>query len=72
MPFAAIMKECTIQSSAFYELRDFQTTLDVFNAGILAPHAMITDEIVLNALPEAFEALKKRTHQCKVMVNPGG
>jgi (R,R)-butanediol dehydrogenase/meso-butanediol dehydrogenase/diacetyl reductase len=72
MPFAAIMKECTIQPSAFYELRDFQTTLDVFNAGVVTPHVMITDEIVLGALPEAFEALKQRTHQCKVMVNPGG
>lgn len=72
MPFAAIMKECIIQPSAFYEVRDFQTTLDVLNAGILTPHAMITDEITLKALPEAFEALKQRTHQCKVMVNAWG
>ena len=72
MPFAAVSKECVIQPSAFYELRDFQTTLDVFEAGILSPHAMITDEITLEALPQAFEALKQRTHQCKVMVNAWG
>jgi (R,R)-butanediol dehydrogenase/meso-butanediol dehydrogenase/diacetyl reductase len=69
MPFAAIHKECVIQPSAFYDLRDFQTTLDVFEAGDLAPHQMITEEISLDALPEAFEALKHRTHQCKVLVN---
>ncbi|MEI9965644.1 MAG: hypothetical protein WDM92_14210 [Caulobacteraceae bacterium] len=58
-----------IQPSAFYELRDFETTLDVLEAGILTPHQMITDEVSLGSLPEAFEALKQRTHQCKVIVN---
>ena len=68
-PFMAVSKECVIQPSAFYELRDFQTTLDLLNAGDLAAHGMITDEIKLGDLPTAFEALKQRTHQCKVMVN---
>jgi len=69
MPFAVVSKECVIQPSAFYEVRDFHTTLDVLDAGILTPHQMVTDEISLASLPEAFEALKQRTHQCKVMVN---
>lgn len=68
-PFAVVSKECVIQPSAFYELRDFETTLDVLEAGILTPHQMITDEVSLGSLPEAFEALKQRTHQCKVIVN---
>jgi (R,R)-butanediol dehydrogenase/meso-butanediol dehydrogenase/diacetyl reductase len=29
---------------------------------------MITDVVDLNALPSAFEALRKPTHQCKVML----
>ena len=71
-PFFVVSKEARIQPSAFYDVRDFQTTLDVFDAGILEPHAMITDEVSLDAMPDAFEALKHRTHQCKVMVNPWG
>ena len=72
MPFAAVTKECLIQTAIFYDVRDFQTTLDVLNAGVVTPHAMITDEIALSELPQAFEALKQRTHQCKVMVEPWG
>ena len=72
MPFAVVSKECAIQPSAFYDLRDFQTTLDVLNSGAITPHDMITDEVSLATLPTAFEALKQRTHQCKVMVNAWG
>jgi len=69
-PFWVVNKEVRLQPSAFYDVRDFQTTLDVLDAGILTPHQMVTDEVGLTAMPDAFEALKKRTHQCKVMVNP--
>ena len=71
-PFWVVQKECTIQPSAFYDLRDFQTCLDVLEAGDHAPEDMITDTVSLDAMPSAFEALKQRTHQCKVMVNPNG
>ena len=71
-PFWVVNKEARLQPSAFYEVRDFETTLDVLDAGILTPHAMITDEVSLDAMPGAFEALKHRTHQCKVMVNLAG
>lgn len=71
-PFFVINKEVRIQPSAFYDVRDFETTLDVFDAGVLTPNHMITDHVDLNGLPEAFEALKQRTHQCKVMVKPWG
>jgi (R,R)-butanediol dehydrogenase/meso-butanediol dehydrogenase/diacetyl reductase len=39
---------------------------------VVTPHEMITDEVKLESMPEAFEALKHRTHQCKVMVNIWG
>jgi (R,R)-butanediol dehydrogenase/meso-butanediol dehydrogenase/diacetyl reductase len=71
-PFTLVSKEVRIQPSAFYEVRDFETTLDVLDAGVTTPEAMITDHVSLTALPDAFEALKHRTHQCKVMVNPWG
>ena len=67
-PFWLIQKEARVQPSAFYDLRDFQTTLDLFDSGMTVPHEMITDHVSLEAMPAAFEALKQRTHQCKVMV----
>jgi (R,R)-butanediol dehydrogenase/meso-butanediol dehydrogenase/diacetyl reductase len=67
-PFWVVNKEVRLQPSAFYDVRDFQTTLDVLDAGIITPHAMITEEVTLSDMPGAFEALKHRTHQCKVMV----
>jgi (R,R)-butanediol dehydrogenase/meso-butanediol dehydrogenase/diacetyl reductase len=68
-PFWLVNKEVRVQPSAFYDLRDFETTLDLFDSGVLAPHQMITDEVGLDAMPSAFEALKQRTHQCKVLVD---
>jgi (R,R)-butanediol dehydrogenase/meso-butanediol dehydrogenase/diacetyl reductase len=67
-PFWMINKEVRVQPSAFYDLRDFETTLDLFESGVITPHEMITDHVSLAAMPVAFEALKQRTHQCKVMV----
>ena len=34
------------------------------------PLPMITDRVGLDALPEAFEALRKPSTQCKVLVEP--
>ena len=68
-PFWLVNKEVRVQPSAFYDVRDFETTLDLFDSGVLVPHQMITDSVGLAAMPDAFEALKHRTHQCKVMVD---
>jgi (R,R)-butanediol dehydrogenase/meso-butanediol dehydrogenase/diacetyl reductase len=68
-PFAVVQKQCSIIPSAFYEVRDFETSLDVLERGV-TPEAMVTDSVNLTKLPEAFEALKHRTHQCKVLVEP--
>ncbi len=68
-PFWLVNKEVRVQPSAFYDVRDFETTLDLFDSGVLVPHQMITEEVGLDAMPSAFEALKHRTHQCKVLVD---
>jgi (R,R)-butanediol dehydrogenase/meso-butanediol dehydrogenase/diacetyl reductase len=68
-PFWLVNKEVRVQPSAFYDVRDFETTLDLFDSGVLTPHQMITDHVGLDAMPQAFEALKQRTHQCKVIVD---
>jgi hypothetical protein len=33
---------------------------------------MITDTVSLENMPPAFEALRRRTSQCKVLVKPEG
>jgi len=68
-PFLFVSKECRMQPTAFYTTRDFQTTLDVLEAGDTSPHGMITDTISIDDTPEAFEALKQRTTQCKVLID---
>lgn len=68
-PFLFIVKECRLQPTILYTTRDFQTTLDVLEAGETSPHSMITDTISIAQTPDAFEALKQRTTQCKVLID---
>ena len=70
IPFNAVSKEVCIQTSGFFEFPEFCTSIDVLDAGLAAPHAMITDTVSLDKMPNTFEALRKRTTQCKVMVKP--
>ena len=70
VPFHAVTKEVKIQTAAFYTMQEFQAALDAMEGGLAPPVAMITETVSLDAMPDAFEALRKRTHQCKVMVNP--
>jgi threonine dehydrogenase-like Zn-dependent dehydrogenase len=70
MPFDMIQKECRVQPSAFYDHRDFETALDAIEAGEHKPEEMVTDTVNLTKMPQMFEALKQRTTQCKVLVDP--
>ena len=70
VPFVGLSKEVRIQTSAFFTLPEYQAALDALNAGAAEPRHLITDTIPLDAVPETFEALKKRTHQCKVLIAP--
>lgn len=70
MPFAALHKEVCIQTSAFFEFPEFCAAVDALDAGKVSPHSLITDTVSLNNMPDTFEALRHRTTQCKVMVDP--
>jgi (R,R)-butanediol dehydrogenase/meso-butanediol dehydrogenase/diacetyl reductase len=72
IPFTAVSKEVCIQTSAFFEFPEFCTSIDMLESGQAVAHALITDTVSLSNMPETFEALRKRTSQCKVMVNPQG
>ena len=70
MPFQFVSKEQRIQASAFYEVREFQLAADVLEKDPETPGAMVTDIVSLEDMPPMFEALRQRSTQCKVMVDP--
>lgn len=72
VPFVALSKEVRIQTSAFFKRQEYEAALDALNAGVTEARALITDTISLEAVPDVFESLKKRTHQCKVLIAPNG
>lgn len=70
MPLVFGTKELSMQFVSYYTKQDYQLTVDMLAAERIDPLPMITDRIGLDALPEAFEALRKPTTQCKVLVQP--
>ena len=72
IPFRAVSKEVRIQTSAFFDYPEFCRVIDTLEAGDTTPHALITGTVALSDMPGAFESLRKRTSQCKVLVDPRG
>jgi len=70
VPAVAVWKEVRLLFGMTYSLGEFEHVARVLDRGHLEPRAMITDTIGLDALPGMLEALRHRTHQCKVMVDP--
>ena len=70
IPSVAVWKEVTIRFSITYSLAEFEYVARVLDAGDVACRSMVTDTVPLAELPAAFESLRQRTHQCKVMVSP--
>jgi (R,R)-butanediol dehydrogenase/meso-butanediol dehydrogenase/diacetyl reductase len=68
--FRAISKEVEIVMSVFFTMPEFELAIRALDAGTYAPQHLISDTVSLAAMPEAFEALRKRTTQCKVLIDP--
>jgi len=69
-PAAAVAKEARMEFAVLYDRREFEITVDAFEAGAPQVSEMITDVVSLDEAPAAFEALRERTHQCKVQIAP--
>lgn len=67
-PFAALSKEVRITMSAFFSMPEFATAIDALGSGRFRPQALITDRVRFGQVPEIFEALRRRTTQCKVLI----
>ena len=70
-PALAVAKEVRLQFAVVYDRKEFEITVDAFARGAVEPSTMITDVVGLDQAPVAFEALRHRTHQCKVHIAPG-
>ncbi|MGK6316929.1 alcohol dehydrogenase catalytic domain-containing protein [Neorhizobium sp. DT-125] len=70
VPFRALSKEVNLVTSAFFKRQEYEASLDALNAGSAEPQMLVTDTIGLDQVPERFEALRKRTHECKVLIAP--
>jgi 2-desacetyl-2-hydroxyethyl bacteriochlorophyllide A dehydrogenase len=70
LPCLAVFKEACMRFAVAYSMREFEHVARVLDSGAIEPRAMVTDQIGLDQLPGAFEALRSRTHQCKVVVDP--
>jgi len=69
-PTMAIAKEVRMQFAALYDRKEYQITVDALEAGAPQAMDMITDVVSLDQAPAALEALRQRTHQCKVQIAP--
>jgi 2-desacetyl-2-hydroxyethyl bacteriochlorophyllide A dehydrogenase len=68
MPLMGIMKELEIQFVLGYRPADFDYVIAMIASDRIDVGHMVTDIVDLDALPAAFEALRKPSHQCKVML----
>ncbi|WP_298493155.1 alcohol dehydrogenase catalytic domain-containing protein [uncultured Maritimibacter sp.] len=68
--FRAISKEVDITMSVFFTMPEFEMAIRALDGGTYRPQHLISDNVSLVTMPEAFEALRKRTTQCKVLVDP--
>ncbi len=68
--FRAISKEVTVSMSVFFDMHEFATAIDALGAGRHAPQHLVSDTVSLRDAPAAFEALKRRSTQCKVLISP--
>ena len=70
MPIVFGTKELSMHFASYYTHQNYQLTVDMLAAERIDPIPMITDRVALDALPEAFEALRKPSTECKVIVEP--
>jgi len=68
--FAMLNKEVRLVTSAFFTRGEYEAALDALDRGAPEPRALVTETIDLARTPEVFESLKRRTHQCKVLIAP--
>jgi (R,R)-butanediol dehydrogenase/meso-butanediol dehydrogenase/diacetyl reductase len=68
LPLIGIVKELELQFVLGYRPADFDYVIAMIASDRVDVGHMLTDAVDLDGLPAAFEALRKPSHQCKVML----
>jgi len=68
LPLMGIVKELELQFVLGYRPADFDYVIGMIASDRVDVAHMVTDVVDLDGLPSAFEALRKPSHQCKVML----
>ena len=68
-PLVAFSKELTLQWAVAYDKEDWDFTIRMMIDGRIDGSAMITNVVSLDELPQAFEALRSPSDQCKVIID---
>lgn len=68
--FAMLSKQVKLVTSAFFTRQEYEAALDALDRGAVEPRLLVTDTISLAATPDIFESLRRRTSQCKVLIDP--
>lgn len=66
----AYSKEPTVRFPATYTRAENEFIMEMIEQGRIDPTPLISHTISLDGLPEAFDALRRPSDQCKVVVNP--
>ena len=69
VPLVAFSKELTIQWAVAYDKEDWDFTIQMMVNGRIDGSKMITNVVSLEELPDAFEALRSPSEQCKVIID---
>lgn len=70
MPLVGILKEVTLRFVLAYRRQDFAYVIDMLAAERIDPSPMISDVVGFAGFADAFEALRRPSHQCKVLLEP--
>jgi threonine dehydrogenase-like Zn-dependent dehydrogenase len=71
-PFWAISKEINLQFVLGYDPQEFDQSLQSIAEGQIEVAPLITGEVPLEEVPEAFAALADPERHCKILVVPSG
>jgi threonine dehydrogenase-like Zn-dependent dehydrogenase len=69
-PIVGVNKELTVQFALGYTLEEFAGTLDTIASGELDVAPLITAEVGIAGVPDAFAALASPDEQVKILVRP--
>ncbi|MEZ5136790.1 MAG: alcohol dehydrogenase catalytic domain-containing protein [Acidimicrobiales bacterium] len=70
VPFTMMAKELDVRFAFYYTRPEFDAVIDLLARGRVDVEPLVTDEIGLDQLPDTFEALKRPSEQCKVLITP--